>query len=171
MRHSRRCWSYCEGRQDILYVPERRNATVWYRLSWEPLAALEALGDAPRPSLRPIERIMARAGRRAPPLRLARRLARSASPGPQAQATTQRHHVDGVGPRDLQGDSTRYDCVGLRDAFDLAGYMALVNSRKMEPGMAVLVRAWQPLGLPQQVPCDHGHACWASAKAHVPAAV
>jgi putative transposase len=64
--------------------------------------------------------------------------------------------VDGVGPRYLKGDSTRYYFLVLRDAFDLTVYIELVNSRKMEHVIAFLVRAWQQLGLPQQVQFDNG---------------
>jgi putative transposase len=119
-------------------------------------AELEALGYAPLPSLRTIERIIARAGLSAPPLRLSRHLARSEYPGPQAQDTNQLHQVDGVGPRYLKGDSTRSDFLVLRDAFDLTVSIELGNSRKMKHVIAFLVRAWQQLGLPQQVQFDNG---------------
>lgn len=121
-------------------------------------AALEALGYTPLPSLRTIERIIARAGLSAPPLRLARPLARSEYPGPQAQDTNQLHHVDGVGPRYLKGDSTRYYFLVLRDAFDLTVDIELVDSRKMKHVLTFLVRAWQQLGLPQHVQFDNGRA-------------
>jgi transposase InsO family protein len=119
-------------------------------------AELAALGYAPLPSLRTIERIIARAGLSAPPLRLARPLARSEYLGPQAQDTNHLHQVDGVGPRYLKGDSTRYYFLVLRDAFDLTVYIELINSRKMEHVIAFLVRAWQQLGLPQHVQFDNG---------------
>lgn len=120
---------------------------------------LEGLGYTPLPSLRTIERVIARADLSCPPLRVSRHLSRSEYPGPKAQDTNQRHQVDGVGPRSLLGDSTRYDFLVLRDAFDLAVDIELVDSRKMEPVMAVLVHAWQRLGLPQQVQFDHGREC------------
>jgi transposase InsO family protein len=117
---------------------------------------LEALGYTPLPSLRTIERIVARAGLSCPPLRVSHYVARSEYPGPHAQDTNQLHQVDGVGPRYLKGDSTRYYFLVLRDVFDLAVYIELVNSRKMDHVMAFLVHAWQHLGLPQQVQFDNG---------------
>jgi len=119
-------------------------------------AELEALGYTPLPSLRTIERLVARAGLSCPPLRVSQRLAHSAYPGPHAQDTNQLHQVDVVGPRYLKGDSTRYYFLVLRDAFDLAVDIELVDSRKMAQVMAFLVRAWQRLGLPQQVQFDNG---------------
>lgn len=71
-------------------------------------AELEALGYTPLPSLRAIERIVARAGLSSPPLRVSPRLAHSEYPGPKAQDTNQLHQVDVVGLRYLKGDSTRY---------------------------------------------------------------
>jgi putative transposase len=68
-------------------------------------AELEVLGYSPLPSLRTIERIVARAGLTCPPLRLSPWLARSEYPGPRAQDSNQVHQVDVVGPRYLKGDS------------------------------------------------------------------
>jgi putative transposase len=119
-------------------------------------AELEVLGYTPLPSLRTIERIVTNAGLSCPPLRLSRPLAKTEYPGPQAHDTNQPHQVDAVGPRYLQGDPTRYYFLVLRGAFDLSVYLELVDSRKMEGVLAFLARAWQQLGLPQQVQFDNG---------------
>ena len=117
---------------------------------------LEALGYSPLPSLRTIERIVARAGLTCPPLRLSRRLSRSEYPGPRAQDSNQVHQVDVVGPRYLKGDSTRYYFLVCKDIFDQSIYMEFVSSRKMDVVLEFLVHAWQHLGLPEKVQFDNG---------------
>jgi transposase InsO family protein len=119
-------------------------------------AELEALGHSPLPSLRTIERIVARAGLTCPPLRLSPRLARSEYPGPRAQDSNQVHQVDVVGPRYLKGDSTRYYFLVCKDIFDQSIYMEFVNSRRMDGVLEFLVHAWQHLGLPEKVQFDNG---------------
>ena len=119
-------------------------------------AEMEALGYSPLPSLRTIERIVARAGLTCPPLRLAPRLARSEYPGPRAQDSNQVHQVDVVGPRYLKGDSTRYYFLVCKDIFDQSVYLEFVNSRKMDGVLDFLVHAWQHLGLPEKVQFDNG---------------
>jgi transposase InsO family protein len=117
---------------------------------------LEALSYSPLPSLRTIERIVARAGLTCPPLRLSRRLARSEYPGPRAQDSNQVHQVDVVGPRYLKGDSTRYYFLVCKDIFDQSIYMEFVSSRRMDVVLEFLVHAWQHLGLPEKVQFDNG---------------
>ena len=119
-------------------------------------AELEALGYSPLPSLRTIERIVARAGLTCPPLRLAARLARSEYPSPRAQDSNQVHQVDVVGPRYLKGDSTRYYFLVCKDIFDQSVYLEFVHSRKMDVVLDFLVHAWQHLGLPEKVQFDNG---------------
>lgn len=119
-------------------------------------AELEALEYSPLPSLRTIERIVARAGLTCPPLRLSPQLARSEYPGPRAQDSNQVHQVDVVGPRYLKGDSTRYYFLICKDVFDQSVYMELVDSRKTDLILTFLVHAWQHLGLPEKVQFDNG---------------
>ena len=119
-------------------------------------AELEALGYSPLPSLRTIERIVARAGLTCPPLRLSPRLARSEYPAPRAQDSNQVHQVDVVGPRYLKGKSTRYYFLVCKDIFDQSIYIEFVNSRKMDVVLEFLVRSWQHLGLPKKVQFDNG---------------
>jgi putative transposase len=119
-------------------------------------AELEALGYSPLPSLRTIERIVARAGLTCPPLRLSPRLARSEYPAPRAQDSNQVHQVDVVGPRYLKGKSTRYYFLVCKDIFDQSIYIEFVNSRKMNVVLEFLVHSWQHLGLPKKVQFDNG---------------
>ena len=128
-------------------------------------AELEVLGYSPLPCLRTIDRIIARAGLSCPPLRLAPRIGRNAYPGPQARDSNQLHQVDVVGPRYLKGSSTRYYFLICKDVFDQSIYMEFVDSRRMDGVIDFLVRAWQQLGLPEQVQfdnarefCGFGHA-------------
>lgn len=119
-------------------------------------AELEALGHTPLPSLRTIQRVIARAGLFCPPLRLAPRIARNEYPGPQARDTNHLHQVDVVGPRYLKGDSTRYYFVVCKDVFDQSVYIEFVDSRRMDGILNFLVHAWQHLGLPEKVQFDNG---------------
>jgi putative transposase len=119
-------------------------------------AELEKLDYSPLPSLRTIERIVARAGLTCPPLRLAPQLARTEYPGPQAQDSNQVHQVDVVGPRYLKGDKTRYYFLVCKDVFDQAVYIEFVASRSSATVLAFLTHAWQSLGLPDMVQFDNG---------------
>jgi transposase InsO family protein len=128
-------------------------------------AELEVLGYSPLPCLRTINRIIARAGLSCPPLRLAPRIGRNAYPGPQARDSNHLHQVDVVGPRYLKGSSTRYYFLICKDVFDQSIYMEFVDSRRMDGVIDFLIRAWQQLGLPEQVQfdnarefCGFGHA-------------
>jgi putative transposase len=118
-------------------------------------AELETLGSSPVPSLRTINRIIARAGLSCPPLRLAPRIARNEYPGPQAQDSNHVHQVDVVGPRYLQNHSPRYYFLIYKDIFDQSIYMEFVESRQMEIIMDFLVHAWQHLGLPDHIQFDN----------------
>lgn len=116
---------------------------------------LKALGHTPLPTLRTIERIIARAGLTCPPLKVARRVAQTDYPGPQAHDTNQLHQVDVVGPRYLKGDRTRYYIFTAKDAFDQAVYLEVATNRRMDTVLAFLVHAWQHVGLPEQVQFDN----------------
>lgn len=117
---------------------------------------LRILGLTPLPHVRTIARILERAGQTNPSLRLAKPLAQSDYPGPRAQDSNQVHQVDLVGPRYLQGDSTRYYFLICKDVFDQAVYLELGEDRSMDRVLAFLIRAWQHLGLPEVVQFDNG---------------
>ena len=117
---------------------------------------LRTLGLTSLPSMRTIARILKRAGLTNPSVRLAQPLTRSDYPGPQAQDSNQVHQVDGVGPRYLKGDKTRYYFWVCKDVFDQAVYLELVKGRSMDGVLAFLIRAWQHLGLPEMVQFDNG---------------
>jgi len=117
---------------------------------------LRILGLTPLPTVRTISRILERAGKTNPSLRLAKPLAKSDYPGPQAQDSNQVHQVDLVGPRYLKGDSTRYYFLICKDVFDQAVYLELAENRSMDGVLAFLIRAWQHLGLPEVVQFDNG---------------
>ena len=113
------------------------------------------------PTLRTIERILQRAHLTSPRLRLARRLPHSAYPGPQAEDSNQVHQVDLVGPRYLRGDPTKYYFYICKDVFDQAVYAEFHAGSSMPQVLPFLVRAWQQLGLPQQVQFDNGRQFYA----------
>jgi putative transposase len=121
-------------------------------------AELTNLGYAPVPSVRTIERIVNEAGLSCPPLTLAKPIARTEYPGPQAQDSNQVHQVDFVGPRYLKGDSTRYYFLVCKDVFDQAIYMEFVASQNSDTVLAFLIHAWQHLGIPDMVQFDNGRA-------------
>ena len=117
---------------------------------------LKHLGLSPLPSLRTIEWLLARADLTCPPVRLARRLARTDYPEPPAHNSNQLHQIDVVGPRYLQGDKTAYYFLVCKDRFDQAVYVEFVHSCEMAMLLAFLVHAWQHLGLPERVQFDNG---------------
>jgi hypothetical protein len=83
---------------------------------------LRALHLTPLPSVRTIARILQRAGHTNPAFRCAPSLAHSDYPGPRARDSNQVHQIDGVGPRCLKEDQTRYDVLVCQDVFDQAVY-------------------------------------------------
>jgi putative transposase len=117
---------------------------------------LEALGYTPLPTERTIERVLQRANLTSPPLHLARRVAPTAYPGPQAYDSNQVQQVDLVGPRYLTGDKTKYYFLVCKDIFDQAVYAEFQAGCSMEQVLPFLVHAWQRLGLPQFVQFDNG---------------
>lgn len=119
---------------------------------------LKGLGYTPLPTLRTIERILQRANLTSPHVRLARRLPRSSYPGPQAHDSNHLPQVDLVGPRYLQGDSTKYYFAVCKDAFDQSVYIEFLDGTTLEHLLPFLVHAWQHLGLPEQVQFDNGRA-------------
>jgi putative transposase len=129
------------------------------RVEWE------KLGYSPIPSARTIARIVNRAGLSCPPLKLAQPIARTEYPGPQAQDSNQVHQVDVVGPRYVQGDSTRYDFLVCKDVLDQAVDVEFVAGRRSDLILAFLVHAWQRLGIPDLVQFDNGRECcgWGAA--------
>jgi len=117
---------------------------------------LRALDYSPLPTLRTIDRVLQRANLTSPRLHLARRLPRSAYPGPQAHDSNEVHQVDLVGPRYLTGQKTKYYFFVCKDAFDQAVYVEFQAGNAMEQILPFLVHAWQHLGLPQYVQFDNG---------------
>jgi putative transposase len=146
----------------VLSVRRRRAARATPQTRYSQIGAaaireeLRTLGLTPLPSVRTISRILKRAGLTNPSLRLARPLAQSDYPGPQAQDSNQVHQVDVVGPRYLKGDKTRYYFLVCKDVFDQAVYLELVKSRRMDGVLSFLTHAWQHLGLPEMVQFDNG---------------
>jgi transposase InsO family protein len=146
----------------VLSVRRRRAARATPQTRYSQIGAaaireeLRTLGLTPLPSVRTISRILKRAGLTNPSLRLARPLAQSDYPGPQAQDSNQVHQVDVVGPRYLKGDKTRYYFLVCKDVFDQAVYLELVKSRRMDGVLTFLTHAWQHLGLPETVQFDNG---------------
>jgi hypothetical protein len=119
------------------------------------LGELQALGIAPLPSARTIERVLERNGLTAPRVRLAPLLPRQEYPGPQARASNELHEVDLVGPIYLKGSGHRYYIWVGKDAFDGAVCLRLAGSRRMDEVLGFLGECWKDLGLPEQVQFDN----------------
>jgi len=119
------------------------------------LAELQILHIRPLPSVRTIERVLARNGETVPKVRLAPYLACSTYPKPQANHSNQLHQVDAVGPLYLKGNRQRYYIFTGKDVFDGAVYLKLYRSRKMEVILDFLGECWKNLGLPEQVQFDN----------------
>ena len=116
---------------------------------------LRVLGLTPLPHVRTSARILKQAGLTNPSLRVAPPLAQSDYPGPRAQDSNQVHQIDGVGPRYLKSDKTRYYILVCKDVFDQAVYLELVQNRSMDGILTFLIHAWQHLGLPEVVQFDN----------------
>lgn len=119
------------------------------------LAELQILHIRPLPSVRTVERVLARNGETVPKVRLAPYLAHSTYPKPQTNHSNQLHQVDAVGPIYLKGHRQRYYIFTCKDVFDGAVYLKLYRSRKMEVILDFLGECWKNLGLPEQVQFDN----------------
>lgn len=117
---------------------------------------LKALGFAPLPTLRTIDRILQRANLTSPRFHLARRVPQNVYPGPQAHDSNQVHQVDLVGPRYLTGRKTKYYFAVCKDAFDQSVYAEFLVGNAMDQVLPFLIHAWQRLGLPEYVQFDNG---------------
>jgi putative transposase len=122
---------------------------------------LKHLGFSPLPTHRTIERVLERAHVTSPRLRLARRVSKTQYPIPKADDSNQMHQVDLVGPRYLQGDRTKYYFYVCKDAFDQQIYIEFWAGNSMDTVLQFLLRAWQHMGLPQQVQFDNGRQFYA----------
>ena len=125
---------------------------------------LEQLGFAPLPSLRTVERVLQRAHLTSPRLELAHRVPRTDYPMPKATDTNQVHQVDLVGPRYLRHDQTQYHFYVCKDVFDQQIYVEFWPGNRMDTVLGFLVRAWQRMGLPQQVQFDNGRQFYSSGR-------
>jgi transposase InsO family protein len=119
------------------------------------LAERKALALRPLPCVRTIERVLERNGLTAPRVRRAPLLPRQEYPGAQAQASSQLHEVDLVGPIYLQGSGHRYSIWIGKDAFDGAVCLRLAYSRSMDEVLWFLGECWKDLGRPEQVQIDN----------------
>ena len=119
------------------------------------LAELQVLHIRPLPSVRTIERVLARNGITSPKVHLAPYLSRATYPKPQANASNQLHEVDGVGPIYLKGNRQRYYIFVCKDVYDGAVCLRIYRSRKMEVILDFLGECWKSLGLPEQVQFDN----------------
>lgn len=119
------------------------------------LAELQVLHIRPLPSVRTIERILARNGITSPKVRLAPYLSRATYPKPEANTSNQLHQVDGVGPIYLKGNRQRYYIFVCKDVYDGAVCLRIYRSRKMEVILDFLGECGKSLGLPAQVQFDN----------------
>ena len=132
-----------KGRYSLLGAPT---------ISWE----LEQLGYRPLPALRTIERILQREGLTQPRQRLEMAPALKAYPGPKAKDSNQVHQLDFVGPRYLEGQSTKFYYLVLKDRFDQAAYIQVFTNRRAQTVVEGLVQGWKVLGVPKLVQMDNG---------------
>jgi transposase InsO family protein len=119
------------------------------------LAELQVLHLRPLPSVRTIERVLARNGITSPKVRLAPYLSRATYPKPEANTSNQLHEVDGVGPIYLKGNRQRYYIFVCKDVYDGAVCLRIYRSRKMEVILDFLGECWKRLGLPDHVQFDN----------------
>jgi len=139
-------------------LQDRQSAEGCYSLigaptiSWE----LEQLGYRPLPALRTLEGILQREGLTHPRQRLEMAPPLKAYPGPKATDSNQVHQLDFVGPRYLEGQSTKFYYLVLKDRFDQAAYIQVSTNRRAQTVVEGLVQAWKVLGVPKLVQMDNG---------------
>lgn len=119
------------------------------------LAELQVLHVRPLPSVRTIERVLARNAITSPKVHLAPYLSRATYPKPQANVSNQLHEIDGVGPIYLKGNRQRYYIFVCKDVYDGAVCLRIYRSRKMEVILDFLGECWKSLGLPAQAQFDN----------------
>jgi homeodomain-containing protein len=148
-------------RQAILRIRDRlmRRHGPRERYRWAGAATirheLECLGYRPLPSLRTIERVLQAAERTSPAFRSQPRVASSDYPRWRITHSNQRHQVDLIGPRYLNGSRRQWYFLVCRDVYDHAVYIEFQPKPRMETLLAFGVRAWQRLGLPDVVQVDN----------------
>ena len=117
---------------------------------------LEQLGYRPLPTLRTIERILQREGLTRPRQSLELASPLKIYPGPKAKDSNQVHQLDFVGPRYLEGKSTKFYYLVLKDRFDQAAYIQVSTNRRAQTVVEGLVHAWKVLGIPKVLQMDNG---------------
>lgn len=159
-RAQRSAWSN-DIRQAIVHIRDqlmrRHGPRERYRLAGAPTIRheLACLGYDPLPSLRTIERVLQAAGRTSPAFRPQPRAVSSDYPVRQATHSNQRHQLDLIGPRYLKGSRRQWFFLVYRDIYDQAVYVEFQPKPKMEMVLAFVVRAWQRLGLPDDLQVDN----------------
>jgi putative transposase len=130
---------------------------------------LKALHIRPLPSLRTIERVLARNGLSLPKVKLVRYVSSHSYPTPQADETNDLHQLDVVGPIHLKGKRTRFYILVCRDVFDSAICLRLSRSRRMDEVLVFLGECWKTLGRPARLQLDNGRefAGWGPSAKHL----
>lgn len=150
-----------EVRRAILTIRDRltrrRGRQARYRLAGAPTIQheLEVLGYQPVPGVRTIERVLHRADRTNPSIRLQPTVTTPTYPGPRATHSNQVHQFDLVGPRYLKGRRTRYYFLVYKDVYDQTPFLDFFPAPDAATILAFLVHAWQHLGLPRYLQVDN----------------
>lgn len=140
------------------HLQDRQSAKGRYSLIGAPTIywELEQLGYKPLPALRTIARILQREGLTQPRQRLELAFPLKTYPGPKAKDSNQVHQLDFVGPRYLEGKSTKFYYLVLKDRFDQAAYIQVSTNRRAQTVVEGLVHAWKVLGIPKVLQMDNG---------------
>jgi transposase-like protein len=140
------------------HLQARQSDRARYSLIGAPTISreLEQLGYQPLPALRTIARILQREGLTQPRQRLETAPPLRAYPGPKATDSNQVHQLDFVGPRYLEGQSTKFYYLVLKDRFDQAAYLQVFTNRQAQTVLEGLGQAWKVLGIPKMLQVDNG---------------
>src|ERR1051325_1049565 len=162
--HAPHTWrSVCstEIRRAILQIRDqlmqRHGPRERYRLAGAPTIRYElaCLGYNPLPSLRTIERVLQATGRTSPAFRPQPQAVSSDYPVRRATHSNQQHQLDLIGPRYLKGSRRQWFFLVYRDSYDQAVNVEFQPKPDMELVLALVVRAWQRLGLPDSLQVDN----------------
>lgn len=146
-------------RQQVLQMRQSRSQQEQWRYAFKGAAAihweLRALGSQEVPPIRTIHDWFVKAGLVTAPDQPGEKRVSKAIPLPAADAVNRVQQLDLKGPVYLEGNSTKYYVVVLRDRYSHRCAMDVFDSREAQSIVDFLVASWGWLGLPSYLQMDN----------------